>query len=64
MDYLSAGAKKSGRCREVAVSGVSTVFSINFLKVRFWFLPPRAFGVLTARSTCGKSIFSRTNKFY
>ena len=27
MDFLSAGTKKSGRCREVAVSGGSTVKS-------------------------------------
>ena len=27
MDLLSAGTKKSGLCREVAISGGSTVFS-------------------------------------
>ena len=30
MDFLSAGTKKSGRCREVTVSGGSTVFQYPY----------------------------------
>ena len=34
MDILSAGMKKSGRCREVAVSGGSTL-AMDFLSTVF-----------------------------
>ena len=39
MDFLSAGTKKRGRCREVGVSGGSTIpFVSFFLFLSFLFL--------------------------
>jgi len=40
MDFLSAGTKKSGRCREVADSGGLTVFNLHSVNHFSFILPP------------------------
>ena len=43
MDFLSAGTKKSGRCREMAVSRGSTVFAPIEHRYHYDCLSPRFF---------------------
>ena len=38
MGFLSAGTKKRGRCREVGVSGGSTIPFVSFFSFSFFFI--------------------------
>lgn len=40
MEFLSAGTKKSGRCRELADSGGLTVFKLHSVNHFSFILPP------------------------